>query len=244
MTQQEEEYCNKESSFGRLIKARDLALQFVKSFGFIIFIIFVSAEYYFLDKRVVPHVKKALMDQKLLREEIRVGRFIVTEEDEFAKNNSINSKYIKELNSGAYSIKNIQSIVQNNITSLKDQLNQLSHQINDLKENQKALLDGFIEVKVFRSTKDSDKNDFALNAENPTIAALLKNGSYHHITTQSEVGLCMKIRLDTGMTVREERTAKAVGRIYAKTFDTLFKGSSQKHLGKISIQLQERDSCN
>lgn len=210
----------------------------------IIFFFLDAVEYYTTDFFILPRVKERLKDEGFLREEIAEGKFIVVDSIEFAKNNPINDEYIKKLGEGVYLEKGDPSRVPSSVTSLKEEVEELSNKVSTVQEIQGAQIKGHIQVDVFSSKDNNDENILALNLENSAISSLLRNGSYYEIKPERGKKICVKVRLDRGMRLYGNKTKKPVGRMGTQKFDKLFKGSSGKNLGKASIYLQERPSCD
>ena len=198
---------------------------------------------------VVPTVKETLEKEKFLREQIQLGKFIVVNEDEFAKNHPIDPKYVNELEQGKYSklVENIESIVEEKIQPIEDRAKKLESRIDDVEAIHKAESEDSIKVKLYISTNDVDKDFLVLNGKNPAIAHWLKNGSYYQLKALSvDSTQCVKLRLDTGMPdeAGDKNTTKAIGRLSREQFDGLFEGSNSRGMGAASVQLEKLESCN
>ena len=98
-----------------------------------------------VNRYIVPMVKKEFEKDRLLRDEITHGKFLVVSEEEFATNYPINSETMKQLKDGGFqkhseSIQKIESRVSNLGKQLKDagdQMVQAGEQMMDTGEADK-----------------------------------------------------------------------------------------------------------
>ena len=183
---------------------------------------------------VVPTVKETLKNEKFLRDEIAEGKFVVVDQNEFAKNHVIQHDYIEELADGKYS-KLVENIEKEKILPIEKRAKELENRIGDIEAIHKAESEGSIKVHLYESKQDADQDLLVLDPENSAIGHWLKNGHFYQLNPLSGDGKkeCVKLRLDKGILDK-----RADGRLYDTQFHELFSGSTSRGLGNASIELK------
>ncbi|PWF67180.1 hypothetical protein CBX98_24775 [Vibrio sp. T9] len=197
----------------------------------------------FVDAYIQPQIQQSFERDGYFREEIKNGQFVVTDENEFAKNEIIPSDKLDNLKNDAFASKKSVLDSRDNITSientinkrldslsdenskLKQRLGELEKENSDLRGYLNVLASKKLKVELFISERDADKGRIVLNLRNPIISTALENnttykvyganGHYERLTTRIEV-----------LTHSERSKNAFIGRVHQDDYHDLFKGST------------------
>jgi len=197
----------------------------------------------FVEAYVQPQIQQSFERDGYFREEIKNGQFVVTDDNEFAKNEVIPSDKLESLKKDVFASK---KSVLDSIDDAKDIENRLSTRLDDLvnensrlqerlgeleKENSKlrnyldVIASKKLKVELFVSERDADKGKIVLNLYNPIISKALENnstykvygsnGDYERLTTRIEIS-----------THSERSKNAAIGRVHQDDYHDLFDGAT------------------
>ena len=136
------------------------------------------------------------------------------------------------------------SAIEAQVNGTRTQVNSMETQVNGIKAILEPETESSIDVKLFWSERNEDKDLLVLNVENPKIDRLLQNGCFYTLTAQNQISLRLKSRLDRGMLDEsDKKTTDSLGRIHNDQVGQLFKDSKWRGSGRAKVQLTQ-GSCD
>ncbi|MEZ8792590.1 hypothetical protein AB6D86_11985 [Vibrio splendidus] len=197
----------------------------------------------FVDAYIQPQIQQSFERDGYFREEIKNGQFVVTDDNEFAKNEIIPSDKLENLKNDAFAskksvldsrdnISDIESVINKRLDSLFNEnskliqrLSELEKENNDLRSYLNVIASKKLKVELFVSERDADKGKIVLNLRNSIISTALENnsnykvyganGDYERLTTRIEV-----------LTHSERSKNAVIGRVHQDDYHDLFDGAT------------------
>ncbi|POC59187.1 hypothetical protein CRN32_04770 [Vibrio vulnificus] len=197
----------------------------------------------FVEAYIQPQIQQSFERDGYFREEIKNGQFVVTDDNEFAKNEVIPSDKLESLKKDVFAskksvkesisnAKDIENGLNKRLDGLVDENEKLQARLGELEKENKELrnyLDVIaskkLKVELFVSERDADKGKIVLNLYNPIISTALENnssykvygsnGDYERLTTRIEVS-----------THSERSKDAAIGRVHQDDYHDLFDGAT------------------
>lgn len=200
-----------------------------------------------VDKYLIPRVEAKLLQDNYLREEIKAGKFVSTNQEAFHKNHIMDAQQLIKLNTKQIvSLDSLDEIDQK-IEQLKGQLAQLENQkilsiqksIEEA-QNSVAILQakdsGKIKLKVYFHKDASQEGTLILNRNNPAVSSLIRNNDTYKVTSVNKNKERYKIRIQD-LTVAGKSVTDAIASLYIKDHDELFDSSKSSGIGTAFIAL-------
>lgn len=197
----------------------------------------------FVDAYIQPQIQQSFERDGYFREEIKNGQFVVTDDNEFAKNEIIPSDKLENLKNNSFASKKsvldsrdniadiesginkrLDSLVNEN-SKLKQRLDELAKENSDLRSYLNVIASKKLKVELFVSERDADKGKIVLNLRNPIISTTLENNSAYKVygTNGDYERLTTKIEVLT----HSERSRNAfIGRVHQDDYHDLFDGAT------------------
>lgn len=210
-----------------------------KSVEIIVGILLVSLPLLFanniVDQFITPKIIDNLRQDGYLRQDIKDGRFLVTDEIAFADNHSINANVLKNLNDGGYAsrasnqsvsdrVDELEATITGEMATSAQTIKEAHNEIQQLNEVIKALTSKKIDVTLFVSNLESDRGYVVLNIHNRAIAEILKNNKRYYIKNGSGERVRLKARIEPTPADRYDANA-AIGRLHREDYHDLFSGT-------------------
>ena len=233
------------------MKEANLLISFLKEKWFeSIFCVLIASlilfKDYVIDRIIVPEIIEQLLSEKYLRNEFKLGNFVVTDKQSFVENHPINSEVLLKLNNGMYlehdellkyeiksnkyldgletNINNQKNYYDNHIKTLIQENLELKIKVDNLEELTDVLSSHKMRVSLFISDIEEDKGHIILNVNNSAIAKTIIDGEDYKIQG-SDGNRVLEVRLDK-VTAPEFSKNSAIGRIYREDFHKIFRGQS------------------
>lgn len=197
----------------------------------------------FVAAYIQPQIQQSFERNGYFREEIKNGQFVVTDDNEFAKNEVIPSKNLENLKNDIFASKKsvsdsrantkdivhglnkrLDGLIDENL-KLKERLDELERKNSDLRNHINVISSKKLKVELFVSERDADKGKIVLNLYNPIISTALENnstykvygsnGDYERLTTRIEVS-----------THSDRSKDAAIGRVHQDDYHDLFDGAT------------------
>ncbi|ELB2184805.1 TPA: hypothetical protein JG821_004641 [Vibrio parahaemolyticus] len=197
----------------------------------------------FVGVYIQPQIQQSFERDGYFREEIKNGQFVVTDDNEFAKNEIIPSDKLENLKNDVFASKksvldsrdnitDIESTINKRLDSLfnensklQQRLDELEKENHDLRSYLNVIASKKLKVELFVSERDADKGKIVLNLRNPIISTALENnstykvyganGDYERLTTRIEV-----------LTHNERSKNAVIGRVHQDDYHDLFDGAT------------------
>lgn len=221
-----------------------------KSFQILFGMFIVSLPLFFstriIDQFITPRIIEVLKQQQYLREDIKEGRFVVTEQISFADNNVIKGSAIQALNDGLFAKSAYLKAITSNVIKLEETLqNELekstknllvAHQeIKELNQVIQALASKELKVTLFISDIDSDKGYVVLNLHNKAISQIIENDKKYYIENNAGDSLKLRSRVEPAPAEGYDKNS-SVGRVHRDDYHELFSGTkSGARVARIKI---------
>ena len=110
-----------------------------------------------------------------LTEYISEGRFVATDSENFANENTVRSDILSVLAEGGY-------VDSNMLNSLTEKVRELESTLETTRSIQKAESDGRIQVDLYVSEKDEERGLVVLNRGNPVVAHWIRHNAHYDVT--------------------------------------------------------------
>lgn len=221
-----------------------------KSFQVLFGMFIVSLPLFFstsiIDQFITPRVIEALKKQQYLREDIKEGRYVVSDQISFAKNNVIKGTIIQELEEGLFAKSTDLEVILNNMAkievNLQSELDRSTKSLTDahkeiaeLNQVIQALASKEMKVTLFISDIDSDKGYVVLNLHNKAISQMIENDKKYYIVNNSGDSLKLRSRVEPAPAASYDKNA-ATGRVHRDDYHELFSGTkSGARIARIKI---------
>lgn len=221
-----------------------------KSFQILFGMFIVSLPLFFshsiIDQLIKPRIIESLKKEQYLRDDIKEGRFVVTDRVSFAKNHVIQGELIQGLNRGEFTtshevdaindkIAKLEMTIQRELDSSKNNLFQANKEIDELNQVIQVLASKELKVTLFISDIDSDKGYVVLNLHNRSISQTIENDKKYYIYNSSGDSLRLKSRVEPAPAKHYNKNA-AVGRLHRDDYHELFSGTqSGSRVARIKI---------
>jgi len=197
----------------------------------------------FIENYIQPQIQKSLARDGYLQEEVKSGRFVVTNDNEFAKNQVIPSSKLVELKEGGFALKKslaisnedtksierelssrIDDLVKEN-TALKSHLVRLESANSELQAYFNVIASKKLKVELFVSERDADKGKIILNINNVVIANALENNSSYKVFGSNGDYERLITRIEVSTDSKRPQNA-ASGRVHEDDYHDLFDGAT------------------
>jgi hypothetical protein len=221
-----------------------------KSFQILFGMFIVSLPLFFstsiVDQFITPRIVENLKKEQYLREDIKEGRYVVTDKISFAKNNAIQGNVIQALNSDVFAktadfdalsnkLQNLEISMTHQLEKSTKSLTAAHQEIDELNQVIQALASKELKVTLFISDIDSDKGFVVLNLHNKSISQIIENDKNYYIYNESGDSSRLRSRVEPTTAVQYEKNA-AIGRLHRDDYHELFSGTkSGTRIAKIKI---------
>ena len=221
-----------------------------KSFQILFGMFIVSLPLFFstsiIDQFIAPRIIESLKKEQYLRDDIKEGRYIVTDEVSFAKNNVIKGNIIQGLNDGSFAKTTELEAISNKVMALDisikhklekstRSLSEANKEIDELNQVIQALASKELKVTLFISDLDSDKGYVVLNIHNKAISQIIENDKSYYIYNNSGDSLKLKSRVEPTPADNYDKNA-TIGRLHRDDYHELFSGTkSGVRMARIKI---------
>jgi len=221
-----------------------------KSFQILFGMFIVSLPLFFstsiINQFITPSIVESLKKEQYLREDIKEGRYVVTDQVSFANNNVLKGDVIKDLNRGAFAraadLADIADKVLALDISIKGKLEKSTRsladankEISELNQVIQALASKELKVTLFISDIASDKGYVVLNIHNKAISQIIENDKKYSLYNGSGVSLKLRSRVEPTPADNYDKNA-SIGRLHRDDYHELFSGTkSGARVAKIAI---------
>jgi len=210
-----------------------------KSFQILFGMFIVSLPLFFstsiIDQFITPRIVENLKKEQYLRDDIKEGRYVVTDEVSFAENNVVKSNTIQALNSELLAstadleaisnkVITLEASIKNESEKLTKNLAEANKEIGELNQVIKALASKELKVTLFISDLASDKGYVVLNLYNKAIAQIIENGRKYYIHNSSGDSLKLRSRVEPAPAENYDKNA-TIGRLHRDDYHELFSGT-------------------
>ena len=210
-----------------------------KSFQILFGMFVVSLPLFFsnsiIDQFITPRVVENLKKEQYLREDIKEGRYVVTDKVSFAENNVVKGNTIQALNSELLAstadleaISNkviiLEASIKNELEKSTQNLAEANKEIGELNQVIQALASKELKVTLFISDLASDKGYVVLNLHNKAIAQIIENGRKYYIHNSSGDSLKLRSRVEPAPAENYDKNA-TIGRLHRDDYHELFSGT-------------------
>lgn len=222
-----------------------------KSFQILFGMFIVSLPLFFstsiIDQFITPRIVENLKKEQYLREDIKEGRYAVTDKISFAENNVIKGHAIQDLNNGVFAtsgdinsismkVDELEISMQSELDKTKQNLSAANKEIKELKQVIQALASKEVEVTLFVSDLESDKGYVVLNLHNKAVAQIIENDKNYYVYNTSGDRLKLRSRVEPTPAANYDKQA-AIGRLHRDDYHELFSGTrSGTRIAKIKIE--------
>jgi len=210
-----------------------------KSFQILFGMFVVSLPLFFsnsiIDQFITPRVVENLKKEQYLREDIKEGRYVVTDKVSFAENNVVKGNTIQALNSELLAstadleaisnkVITLEASIKNELEKSTQNLAEANKEIGELNQVIQALASKELKVTLFISDLASDKGYVVLNLHNKAIAQIIENGRKYYIHNSSGDSLKLRSRVEPAPAENYDRNA-TIGRLHRDDYHELFSGT-------------------
>ena len=210
-----------------------------KSFQILFGMFIVSLPLFFstsiIDQFITPRIVENLKKEQYLRDDIKEGRYVVTDEVSFADNNVVKGNTIQALNSELLAstadleaisnkVITLEASIKNESEKLTRNLADANKEISELNQVIKALASKELKVTLFISDLASDKGYVVLNLHNKAIAQIIENGRKYYIHNNSGDSLKLRSRVEPAPAENYDKNA-TIGRLHRDDYHELFSGT-------------------
>ncbi len=210
-----------------------------KSFQILFAMFVVSLPQFFsnsiVDQFITPRIIESLIKEQYLREDIKEGRYVVTDKVSFSENNVIPADAIQKLKAGILAKSDDLDTVSDKVSSLEISINnelekstrslaEANKEIAELNQVIQALASKELEVTLFISDLDSDKGHVVLNIHNKAISQIIENDRKYYIQNHSGESLKLRSRVEPAPANNFEKNS-AIGRLHREDYHELFSGT-------------------
>jgi hypothetical protein len=199
-----------------------------------------------VDQFITPRIVENLKKEQYLREDLKEGRYVVTDEISFANNNVIQGDVIQELNADLFAktadlkvisdqVGQLEVSVQNELEKTSISLTKANKEIEALNHVIQALASKELDIALFISDIDSDKGFVVLNIHNKAISQIIENDKKYYIYNDLGGSLKLRSRVEPAPAENYNKSA-SVGRLHRDDYHELFSGTkSGVRIAKIKI---------
>lgn len=221
-----------------------------KSFQILFGMFVVSLPLFFstsiINQFITPSIVESLKKEQYIREDIKEGRYVVTDQVSFAKNNVVKGDMIQGLNSGEFAKASDLSAIADKVMaldiSMKGKLEKSNRsladankEISELNQVIQALASKEIKVTLFISDIAGDKGYVVLNIQNKAISQIIENDKKYALYNSSGGSLKLRSRVEPTPADNYDKNA-SIGRLHRDDYHELFSGTkSGARLARIEI---------
>jgi len=221
-----------------------------KSFQILFGMFVVSLPLFFstsiINQFITPSIIESLKKEQYIREDIKEGRYVVTDQVSFASNNVMKGEVIQGLNSGKFAKASDLSTIADKVMaldiSMKGKLEKSNRsladankEIGELNQVIQVLASKELKVTLFISDIDSDKGYVVLNINNKAISQIIENDKKYALHNSSGGSLKLRSRVEPTPADNYDKNA-SIGRLHRDDYHELFSGTkSGARVAKIEI---------
>ena len=221
-----------------------------KSFQILFGMFVVSLPLFFstsiINQYITPSIVESLKKEQYLREDIKEGRYVVTDQVSFAKNNVVKGDVMQGLNSGAFATRSDLEAIADKVMaldiSIKGKLEKSSRsladankEISELNQVIQALASKELKVTLFISDIASDKGYVVLNIHNKAISQIIENDKKYLLYNGAGASLKLRSRVEPTPADNYDKNA-SIGRLHRDDYHELFSGTkSGARVARIEI---------
>lgn len=199
-----------------------------------------------INQFITPSIVENLKKEQYLREDIKEGRYVVTDQVSFAKNNVVKGDVIQGLNSGTFATRSDLEAIADKVMaldiSIKGKLEKSSRsladankEISELNQVIQALASKELKVTLFISDIASDKGYVVLNIHNKAISQIIENDKKYSLHNGSGGSLKLRSRVEPTPADNYDKNA-SIGRLHRDDYHELFSGTkSGARIARIKI---------
>jgi hypothetical protein len=188
-----------------------------------------------VDQFITPRIVENLKKEQYLREDIKEGRYVVTDKVSFAKNNAIKGHVIQDLNSDMFArsadlkaisdkVVQLEASITNELEKSTKSLSEANQEIDELNQVIQALASKELKVTLFISDIDSDKGFVVLNIHNKAISQIIENDKNYYIYNDSGDSIKLRSRVEPAPAEHYDKHA-SIGRVHRDDYHELFSGT-------------------
>lgn len=200
-----------------------------------------------IDKYLIPRVEAKLLAEKYLRDDIKKGMFVSTNQEAFNSNHIIDANHLISLKDNKIAHLESLTVIEEQISQLKARLTELeTTKISNMNQSINEVLaglsilkakdEGKIELKVYFHKDASQQGWLILNRNNPAVSSLIHNNDTYKITSFNNNNEKYKIRIQD-LTLNGKLVNEAIASLYIKDHDELFDSSKSSGIGTAFIAL-------
>lgn len=221
-----------------------------KSFQILFGMFVVSLPLFFsnsiVDQFITPRIIESLKKEKYLREDIKEGRYVVTDQVSFSENNIIRADRLQKLDQNLLAASADLDSVSDQVVALdisnkntveksRKNLAEANKEIKELNQVIQALASKQLNVTLFISDMEGDKGYVVLNLHNKAIAQIIENNKSYYLYNTSGDRLKLKSRVEPAPADNYDKNA-AIGRVHREDYHELFSGTqSGARVARIEI---------
>lgn len=199
-----------------------------------------------INQFITPSIVENLKKEQYLRNDIKEGRYVVTDQVSFAKNNVVKGDVIQGLNSGTFATRSDLEAIADKVMaldiSIKGKLEKSSRsladankEISELNQVIQALASKELKVTLFISDIASDKGYVVLNIHNKAISQIIENDKKYSLHNGSGGSLKLRSRVEPTPADNYDKNA-SIGRLHRDDYHELFSGTkSGARIARIKI---------
>jgi len=188
-----------------------------------------------INQFITPSIIESLKKEQYLREDIKEGRYVVTDQVSFAENNVLKGNVLQNLNSGQFAKSADLSAIADKVMaldiSIKGKLEKSNRsladankEISELNQVIQALASKELKVTLFISDIASDKGYVVLNIHNKAISQIVENDKKYSLYNYSGGSLKLRSRVEPTPAENYDKNA-SIGRLHRDDYHELFSGT-------------------
>ncbi len=221
-----------------------------KSFQILFGMFIVSLPLFFstsiINQFITPSIVESLKKEQYLREDIKEGRYVVTDQVSFAKNNVVQGDVVQDLNIGSFARSSDLAAIADKVMaldiSIKGKLEKSNRsladankEISELNQVIQALASKELNVTLFISDIANDKGYVVLNLHNKAISQIIENDKKYSLHNGSGGSLKLRSRVEPTPADNYDKNA-SIGRLHRDDYHELFSGTkSGARVARIEI---------
>ncbi len=221
-----------------------------KSFQILFGMFVVSLPLFFstsiINQFIAPTIIENLKTEQYLREDLKEGRYVVTDQISFANNNVVKGDVLQDLNNGSFARVTDLAVIADKVMALdismkgkleksNRNLAEANKEINELNQVIQALASKELNVTLFISDITSDKGYVVLNLHNKAISQIIENDKKYALYNAAGGSLKLRSRVEPTPADNYDKNA-AIGRLHRDDYHDLFSGTkSGARVARIEI---------
>lgn len=199
-----------------------------------------------IDQFITPRIIENLKKEQYLREDIKEGRYVVTDKVSFAENNVIKGNAVEALGNDVFAksadlkavsddVVKLEIVILNELSQASKNLSVANKEIKELNQVIQALASKQLKVTLFISDIDSDKGYVVLNLHNRAISQIIENDKKYYIYNGEGDSLKLRSRVEPAPAENYDKNS-SIGRVHRDDYHELFSGTkSGARVARIKI---------